>query len=517
MRFRFLFTVGPLEGMSLRYDGDVRTGRRTLAFAGAWASLVGCSLIVDTAGLSRGTPGEDGGGDAPAPGDGLSGLDAPTDAPNDIPGDVPGDGLAAITTPWLAYGTLTGAVSIRVLDKGTGLWSAASPGPSGGFGPVRWIVARQSPSGPVLGIVDVSPMGPGRLSIWENTAGAWTQAFTVPFADPARRGFDIEVDPDGNVMVVYSDGSATARYRRRAAGAWSAEQAIPPYGSLPILWMELAADPRTETMGLAYVDRGSNLAATLWTSSAWNTPVQLEGDITTIDFKCFDLAFERLTGGLLTVWGRSAMVDGAVDAYLKWTRTGPGANVFDSTAKYQLSGKPAGPLVLAPQPGSDQMAVAYIEYRCNPLQSGCDDFITGVWTGTGWTALGSLDGDTTTLYVGRPGSMPVGVGWLEGAGTALAVYHRDLQSGAGLLPFTSYSGGAWSAISGGATGPSLPQRASFAVVPTPQAAVTLIEDVAGELWSRAYSAQGVWADTDQGSPLGSNLAATQAVPFDVAQ
>jgi hypothetical protein len=466
------------------------------------ASFLGCTLLVDTSGLSDGANGPNDAGDA---GGDDGGRDA---AP---------DGSAPLTTPWLAYGSASGAVFVRTFDASTGTFSPPLPGPTGGFGVVRWVVAKQSPAGPVLGIVDVTPTGTGRLSVFESAGASWTLAFTSSVADTSKRSFDVEVDASGNVMVVYGDGTPAAKYRRRTAGAWSPEQTIATGGTLPILWVELAADPRSQAIGLAYVDAGSNLDGALWTSGGWTAPIQLEGNIPSRDFKCFDLAYERVSGGLLTVWGHLASTaDGGNDYFMKWTRTPPGASAFADSPTPELAGKPAGPIRLAPQSGSDQIALAYLEYNCNRASAGCDDFVAGVWTGTAWSALGTLDPNTTTLYGGRSGTMPVGVAWVGGTSTAVAVYHRDLPNEPGLLPFTTFAGGSWSSVDGGMTGPALPARASLAAVSTPLAVLVLIEDTAGQLWGRRFSAQGTWTDTDQGTALATALVSTGGVPFDVA-
>jgi hypothetical protein len=469
-------------------------------------AATGCSLLVDTSGLSGGADDDAGAADGHADGS----------PPGD--GDALGDAApGTLGTTWLAYGSAAGTIGVRTWDDAAERWSAELPGPDIGGATVRWIVPKETRHGSMLAVVYAGAGGP-RIGVFERAAdGSWKTGFTATVAHPTSRGFDIEYEAlSGDVLVTYEDGTPTIKMRRRTAAGWQAEEAGPAVGGTNHpFWVELARNNVVNEIAMIYQDDEQNINVSTWNATTWAAPYQVESHANTELFKCIDAAYEALTGNLLVVWGRdNTFIDGGGAGDMRW-RTKPLGQSF-GTEHVEQQGLPAGPIMLSPEPGTSRIALAYLENNCNKGGSGCDDFVTGIWNGTSFD-IGSRDSDTTTLYQGRPSTMPTAVAWLGATGTAISAYHRDLASGAGALAYTRYFGGAWDPITGANAGTSLPPRASIALVsPSSKMVVALIEDTQGQLWSRGYDgATQAWIALDDGKPLASTLVVVSAVPFGV--
>ena len=75
----------------------------------------------------------------------------------------------------------------------------------------------------------------------------------------------------------------------------------------------------------------------------------------------------------------------------------------------------------------------------------------------------------------------------------------------------------WSAVSGATTSPPFGPRASMQLKTVPGSrVVSVVETVDGKLWSKTYASAG-WTNSDNGTPLATNLASTSAVPFGITR
>ena len=108
------------------------------------------------------------------------------------------------------------------------------------------------------------------LDLLRWNGSAWSldwNSVTIAPPQAGKRGFDITYEQNsGDAMVVYSNNTSTPRYRTRTAGIWSAETALPsaPLSGV-VQWVQLAARPGTNEIGLAYSDanlRGRYLETT---------------------------------------------------------------------------------------------------------------------------------------------------------------------------------------------------------------------------------------------------------------
>lgn len=471
-------------------------------------TILHCSLTVDTDGLSGGAKdaGANGNDGAPAEGGAISesGADAPT-------------GLAAIGSSWLAYGTQAGVVSVRRWITDSGTWGAEEPGPDVGGAPVRWVVPKETPAGSFLAIV--SQATTPKLDVFQRTAdGKWALGFSQPMTVGSRRAFDIDYESTSHaVMVAYGDGTPEVKVRRLVGGVWSSAVALKKANTLAPQWVELARSPLFDELTLAYSDDGNNLFAAKWDGKVWADFDSLEDHLNSLDWKCFDAAYDNAGGTLLVTWGRSEPVAGGEPAIaLRYVTRAPGGALGEF--KDGVSGRLPGPMVLAPEPGSKRILLSYVEYSCNVYKGTCDDFETGIWNGDSLEA-NLVDEDSTTLYWDRPSTAITGAAWVGTTGHAIAAYHRDLAD-PGQLAVSHYTG-TWTDPEGVNVAPAIGPRASMqlATVPGPHA-VAVVQDITGKLFSKLYSEganfEGTWTDAAGGAPLASSTLTPGAVPFGIA-
>lgn len=470
--------------------------------------LVHCSLVVDTDGLSGGKSG--------------GATDASTTDASRAEGGGEVDsatGPAPLALPWLAYGTTTGDVRVRPWLDASGAWNVEETVVALGDAAVRWVLPKETPVGSFVAVVSQTTAS-AKLDVYQRQADAtWKLGFSQPMALATRRAFDIEYETNAHgVVVAYGDATAQVKIRRfTAAGGWGAELALKGAGTLPPQWIELARNPRSDEIALTYVDDGSNLDIAFWDGATWTEPAYLDANINTLDFKCFDVAYENSTGVPLVAWGHYANKHG----YLGY-RTRVNGKFTES--KIAIDGDVPGPVVLTPEIGSRRIAVATVEYACNRNGDPCDDFYAFVWDGTDLASSHAIDGDTTTIYANRPSTSIVGAAWSGATGTAIAAYHRTFEDRPGQLAYARFAGGAWTDALTAAAPPDLAARASLQLVSGPKGKViAVVEDVNGSLWSKQYSgdATGTWSsvasDRPAENPLSSSLVISNGVPFGLAE
>ena len=144
-------------------------------------------------------------------------------------------------------------------------------------------------------------------------------------ANSGKRGFDVAFEAlSGDILVVYSNNTPTPVYRARSGGTWSAETALPlndGVGPNPdpntgiVHWIELASRPGSNEIALGYSDANNDLVVIVWNGTQWltATAVALETTLTTftpttvVENRCFDLAYESLSGDLMAAWGSSTL------------------------------------------------------------------------------------------------------------------------------------------------------------------------------------------------------------------
>ncbi|MBW2526647.1 MAG: hypothetical protein JRI23_20865 [Deltaproteobacteria bacterium] len=302
---------------------------------------------------------------------------------------------------------------------------------------IRWVVTPETLRWPVmLGVL--SGETTTQLDLLRHDGSGWIVDWSVTDIDIAnvnRRGFDIAYeDSSGDVMVVYSNDTGVPQYRTYESGAWSAEQPVlSDQKAEEVRWVELAARPGTDELALLYNDGAFDLTAVIWDGQGWGSKTVLETNLYETLWLSFAAAYETQSGDLVAFWARDE--SGAL-GFIWATR--PAGGTFTSPVIAPAPLLQPGPARLRPEPGTDRMALSYVEYTCGGQS--CDDFIGAVWDGSGWTHATRIDPEINTPYHNYPGAIPVDVAWVTG--DELCSVYTELSTGLDWAKWVS-GGGAW--------------------------------------------------------------------------
>ena len=314
-------------------------------------------------------------------------------------------------------GTWSGETAVAV-STATLLW--AEPRVSGGIDPAQ-ITATLTDSGAATSLEVLRFDGTNWLSQWTTPA--------IPTAQAAKRGFDLRFEQSSSeLLVVYTDGSATPLFRTWDGANWSAPLPLPLNdggGPNPdpntgaVEWIELASRPGTDEIALSYSDANLDLVTLVWDGANWvagsvqtlETNLSVKPSTGDQSHRVFDLAYESVTGDLVVCWGRSGSTGFVFD------RKAVGGNVWDG-AVLQTSALITTPhfLDVAPEPGSDRIALVNMDVH------GLDRMGHATWNGTAWVDVGENDSNVVNLGDNAVGDFPGAVGWVGSSGVALCVY-----------------------------------------------------------------------------------------------
>ena len=265
------------------------------------------------------------------------------------------------------------------------------------------------------------------LSLLRWTSGQWVKDWfssSLPVSTVSeKKTFDMAVEKvSGDILVVYSDGSAIPKYRTYTAGsgAWSGE--LPVFGAAPgsgdVSFIELESKPGSNEVALVYSDLNSDIFGSIWSGSSWNGGATATFT-TTMDYvhsKGFDAAYETNSGNLLVAFGINT-VDGF--SYRKWDGVWSATN----TVTYGADAEPRY-LDLESSPVDNRIAVASIQ----------DDswLHVGMWNGQTFIHNIRREYSNQPIY----GHLVVKISWLNDGSQAVVVY--DDQSAENVLNWVKY-------------------------------------------------------------------------------
>ena len=408
---------------------------------------------------------------------------------------------------------------MRAWTAATGAWSAplALTSPATAL----WTVNRVSPltAGLEAAAVFSSKTGATTLQVLERSGASWPVAWTkqgTTTTHAGKRGFDLAYEQlSGQILVVYTDGTTTPRYRTRTATGWSAEQTLPlndgsgpnpdPNSGAPIR-IELVPRSGSNEIALAYVDTNADLVAAVWDGGTWDTATvsQLENDVTqnpntkVVHQRAFDLAWETQSGDLLVAWGE----DGTQN-YLSAVKAASGKTWVKLPAKSAFAGTVEF-VDLNSNPASNQIAAAFLDQG-----GGTERFGAAIWTGSAWANVTTLDNQARDVNDKAYGDAPAAVAWVGTTNTAICVYADQLSGKLDWAQWTSSSG--WTLEPDlTVTGKGETESVALAVVPGTNKILALLLDSNANLWSAVYSGI-AWSVGS--TPLVPLMAATNSVPF----
>ena len=411
-------------------------------------------------------------------------------------------------------------VTARAWDaSGAALAAAKRLPPTGDT--VRWVRSAISPAGTheVL-VMALSDDGAAtRLEMLRWTGTSWVRDWTqtgMASSDSGHRAFDLTYEStSGQVLAVYSDGSATPAYRTYSAGEWSNEASLPindAGGPNPdpnagvVFWVELESDPNSDSVALAYVDQAQTLVAMRWDGSAWVTASvsALEAAVTAlasgeVDNRAFDLAWEGSSGDLLVAWGREA------SASFFWSTLASGSNTWGAAAQVPATiASEAQFLDLSAQDGSDLVACGFVF-----TGPGTETLGLAMWDGSAWVNAGQYDGQALDAEGASPGDFPLALGWSGATESAICVYADDQAAALNWMSWTSSNG--WE-VRGDIAWAGMGLTQSVQLSGTSEGLMLLVSDAADGLFLATHGLAG-WTLQDGASAIGGTLSDGLTVPF----
>jgi hypothetical protein len=150
-----------------------------------------------------------------------------------------------------------------------------------------------------------------------NIGQVWT---TAPSS--ANRPFDVAYESlSGDILLVYgtvgADGTRDLAYRTWTFRVgWSSEQYFDDTGhsaKVTATWVELASDPKTDKIGMAYIEStNSDANAAIWNGSSWGNFLEVTAAVSIATEECIAIASETQTGAIVVAAGE--------DQFIKWAR-----------------------------------------------------------------------------------------------------------------------------------------------------------------------------------------------------
>jgi len=311
----------------------------------------------------------------------------------------------------------------KAYDAGTNSFMATTTTVTGGAAIQSVIKSSPNAFEMVAGYVNAS----GVLQVMCFDGVTWSNEWSVTVGGTGTtRRLDIAYETStGDVMILYSTNTGTTNelaYRTKSGSAgcgtanWSSATNLDPVRTSGIVqWVKIASDPRaTSTLMTAiWADANSDLSAMTWSGSAWGNEhtaaleTALEVATAAQDVESFDVAYEAQSGDVMVVWGSggNASSNGAYygvctggTASCTWGSIRTAMPTFTDDATH---------MSIAADPLSDQILYASTGNAGADLQG-------GVWSGSAWTNVETVDASGNTVAYGR---RQVGTAWLNNGGT----------------------------------------------------------------------------------------------------
>jgi len=274
---------------------------------------------------------------------------------------------------------------------------------------INWTRIQSSPTEDLLVAGSLSTAASNNLTIQTSDGNNtnWTAQWSVTDAVTTYQSFDIAFEgSSGDAIVVYSDNTATPKYRTYTASThtWdsSSSSITVTLTTGTIRWVKLKTNPGTDTIGLAYSSAdtsGSNVNSLIWNGSAWgNEPGTAWG--TTIMASSinddFDLGWETSNDALDVVTASlNTTTYPTYIFYRRWTSAGG----WSASARIGTTGQDVAQyhIRVAGDPKSTANCIAVASLDNNATTP---DLHAYLFNGTTWYLNTNLD--TTTYSDNNP-------------------------------------------------------------------------------------------------------------------
>jgi prepilin-type N-terminal cleavage/methylation domain-containing protein len=431
-------------------------------------------------------------------------------------------GSGSTATPfWRSYTTASNIFGAKT----------ALPGVSGS---PRNFIVRTSPqkNEAIAGVVTST----GVLYIYCFDGNTWTQDWSTTIGGTATtRRFDIAYEnTSGNVVVLYSTNAANTNelaFRKKlssnscgTANWGSATNFDPVRTSALVQWVKMNSDPvaNSNLIAAIWADNNKDLSGAIWNGTTFTNEMTSVGETnlesintstTFPDVESFDLAYESLSGDLITIWGSGVGTNGTNGVRYRLCTGNTATCTWGTVTTPPTFTDDATNLDLSANPNTDEMVFASIGNAGSDLQ-------IGYWSGVGWTNTANVDTGAQTPLAG---TKLVATGWLTSGTTKRSIVAYN-KSGATAINYYIGNLGVFSAGSAFTPSPLFanPQK-WYEIASNPKSKDQLILTVSdnnSDLFTKRLvmtSTPGfTWTNSDGGTAVEINLGQSTVKPFGFA-
>lgn len=433
----------------------------------------------------------------------------------------------------LVYSNGTTYPQWRSYSSTDNVFSAKSNMPSV-VGSPRNFVIRTSPTKNEAIAALLSSNGNLYVNCFDGTS--WTQDWTVTIGvgTTRTRPFDVAYETtSGDAVVLYSTNVATTNelnYRTKAgangcgSGNWSGATAYDPVRtSAQISWVKMNNSPvsGSNKIGALWVDWNKDLSASIWDGSAFGNEMPTVGETnveavasvtagsTFPDVESFDLAYESLSGDLMTIWGTGVGAAANGVRYRMFVGT-----TWGSVTTPPTFADDATNLDLSANPNTDEMVFASIGNAQSDLQ-------IGYWSGSAWTNRANVDTSSGTPLAG---TKLVANGWLTSGSTTRYVVQYTDSTGNGVSWYAGLGNSAPVAQTDYTTATLIAYPKKWIEIQqnpkNKNQLMSIISDTNSDLFARKLvmnvGPTFVWSEADGGAALETTLGQAIVKPFGFA-
>ncbi len=410
-----------------------------------------------------------------------------------VSGDAGNDAGQSSTAPRLIYGQASAALASRVFDPQTETFATPLLFPSISTD-VKHVVVAPTSRAVIFGAqVGTDPVVLALGDASQDASATAALQIQTATTSTERRYFDLAGMANGDVLVVYSRGMSSPRYRIWNGSGWSSEAnvlSVPP-NTGAVEWVRLVTSPDASEVTLLYSTADRELVSVALRSNTWVGATRLATNLTTRDFQAFDAAYEQQSSDVMVIWGVGSSLSYATRALGNdmYTNGTVGINAV------------AGPEALASETGSNRIAAAVHEVT---FGTG-DDAIGLIWDGTTWISFDVPSGSTSD-YESRPGSSPIAIAWSNGS--VAMVY----QSSGQIMLARWSSGPGWTAAALALSEVAGTPTQYRAVGHLPDGRAVFLVGTTSALFGRTFNGT-AWGNLGDGSALTAVLSTQNGTPF----
>ncbi len=189
------------------------------------------------------------------------------------------------------------------------------------------------------------------------------------------------------VMTVYGDKDDTLPNYRQLVGAdWTNANDTVDILRDRLKWVEVEGCPFRNEFVMGTIDEDNDIDVAVWDGTGWGNHYEFAQNVDR-NYKCFDVAYENLSGDALAV-GR---IDGTSAVYFDiWDGS---AWVYGSPqVAFNVSSGQLRTLVMASKPGTDQILIAAVNSKKRLHLAN--------WTGSTFTHMGVIEAETEVTTFG---------------------------------------------------------------------------------------------------------------------